>query len=159
MKLIIAEKPSVAKTYAAALGVKDRKDGYFEGGKYLISWCIGHLAGLADAGMYDPKYRDWKQEDLPILPENWLTVPHSEKKKQFDLLCALMAREDVTEIINACDAGREGELIFRNLYLLSGCQKPVKRLWLSSMEDEAIRQGFRMLKDSSEYDGLYQSSL
>ncbi len=159
MKLIIAEKPSVAKTYAAALGVKDRMDGYWEGGKYLISWCIGHLAGLADAGMYDPKYRDWKQEDLPILPESWLTVPHLEKKKQFDTLCALMAREDVTEIINACDAGREGELIFRNVYLLSGCQKPVKRLWLSSMEDEAIRQSFRLLKDSSEFDGLYQSAL
>lgn len=159
MKLIIAEKPSVAKTYAAALGVKDRKDGYYEGDRYLISWCVGHLVGLADAGTYDPKFRDWKQEDLPILPESWLTVPHSEKKKQLDLLCALMAREDVSEIINACDAGREGELIFRNVYLLSGCQKPVKRLWLSSMEDEAIQQGFRMLKDSTEYDGLYQSAL
>ena len=159
MKLVIAEKPSVAKTYAAALGVKDRKDGYFEGDRYLISWCIGHLAGLADAGIYDPKYRDWQQKDLPILPEAWRTVVHSDKKKQFDTLCALMDREDVTEIINACDAGREGELIFRNVYQLSGCQKPIKRLWLSSMEDEAIRQGFRLLKDGSEYEGLYQSAL
>ena len=120
MKLVIAEKPSVAKTYAAALGVKDRKEGYFEDDRYLISWCIGHLAGLADAGIYDPKYRDWQQEDLPILPEAWRTVAHSDKKKQFDTLCALMDREDVTEIINACDAGREGELIFRNMYQLSG---------------------------------------
>ena len=159
MKLVIAEKPSVAKTYAAALGVKDRKEGYFEGDRYLISWCIGHLAGLADAGIYDPKYRDWQRKDLPILPEAWRTVVHSDKKKQFDTLCTLMDREDVTEIINACDAGREGELIFRNVYQLSGCQKPIKRLWLSSMEDEAIRQGFRLLKDGSEYEGLYQSAL
>ena len=159
MKLVIAEKPSVAKTYAAALGVKERKDGYFEGDRYLISWCIGHLAGLADAGIYDPKYRDWQQKDLPILPEAWRTVVHSDKKKQFDTLRELMARDDVAEIVNACDAGREGELIFRNVYLLSGCQKPVRRLWLSSMEDEAIRQGFQQLRDGSEYEGLYQSAL
>ena len=159
MKLVIAEKPSVAKTYAAALGVKYRKDGYFEGDRYLISWCIGHLAGLADASLYDPQYREWLKEDLPIIPELWQTVVHSDKKKQFDTLCALMDRKDVTEIINACDAGREGELIFRNVYQLSGCQKPIKRLWLSSMEDEAIRQGFRLLKDGSEYEGLYQSAL
>ena len=159
MKLVIAEKPSVAKTYAAALGVKDQEDGYFEGDRYLISWCIGHLAGLADASLYDPQYSEWLKEDLPIIPALWQTVVHSDKKKQFDTLCTLMDREDVTEIINACDAGREGELIFRNLYLLTGCKKPVKRLWLSSLEDEAIRQGFRQLKDGSEYEGLYQSAL
>jgi DNA topoisomerase-3 len=159
VKLIIAEKPSVAKTYAAALGVKERKDGYFAGETYLISWCIGHLAGLADAGMYDPKFHDWRQEDLPIIPKVWQAIIHSDKKKQFDTLRALMARDDVAEIVNACDAGREGELIFRNVYLLSGCQKPVRRLWLSSMEDEAIRQGFQQLRDGSEYEGLYQSAL
>ena len=159
MKLIIAEKPSVAKTYAAALGIRERKDGYYEGDRYLISWCIGHLAGLADAALYDPRFAEWKSEDLPILPKNWRFVLHSDKKKQFDTLCALMAREDVTEIVNACDAGREGELIFRIVYLLSGCKKPMKRLWLSSMEDEAIRQGVRLLKDGADYDGLYQSAL
>ena len=138
MKLIIAEKPSVARTYAAALGLKERKVGYYEGDRYLISWCIGHLAGLADAALYDPRFSEWKSEDLPILPKSWRFVLHSDKKKQFDTLCALMAREDVTEIVNACDAGREGELIFRIMYLLSGCKKPIKRLWLSSMEDEAM---------------------
>ena len=159
MKLIIAEKPSVARTYAAALGLKERKVGYYEGDRYLISWCIGHLAGLADAELYDPCLAEWKIEDLPILPKSWRFVLHSDKKKQFDTLCALMAREDVTEIVNACDAGREGELIFRIMYLLSGCKKPIKRLWLSSMEDEAIRQGVRLLKDGADYDGLYQSAL
>ncbi|MBQ2071247.1 MAG: DNA topoisomerase 3 [Oscillospiraceae bacterium] len=159
MKLIIAEKPSVAKTYAAALGIRERKDGYYEGDRYLISWCIGHLAGLADAALYDPRFAEWKSEDLPILPKSWRFVLHSDKKKQFDTLCALMAREDVTEVVNACDAGREGELIFRIVYLLSGCKKPMKRLWLSSMEDEAIRQGVRLLKDGADYDGLYQSAL
>ena len=159
MKLVIAEKPSVAKTYAAALGVKDRRDGYFEGGGMLISWCVGHLAGLADADQYDPKYRDWKREDLPILPKRWRFCVHADKQKQFDTLRALMEREDVAEIVNACDAGREGELIFRLVYLLSGCRKPIQRLWLSSMEDEAIREGFRMLKDGAAYEALYQAAL
>ena len=159
MKLVIAEKPSVAKAYALALGVRDRKDGYYEGSGMLISWCIGHLAVLADADQYDPKYREWKLDDLPILPANWRFAVCADKRKQFDMLCALMEREDVTEIVNACDAGREGELIFRILYLLSGCQKPIKRLWLSSMEDEAIQQGFRMLKDGVEYETLYQAAL
>ena len=139
MKLIIAEKPSVAKAYASALGVKGRKEGCWEGDRYLISWCVGHLAGLADAALYDPRYAKWRSEDLPILPDNWRFVVRSDRKKQFDTLCTLMARKDVTEIVNACDAGREGELIFRVVYLLSGCTKPIKRLWLSSMEDAAIR--------------------
>ena len=116
MKLVIAEKPSVAKAYAAALGVKGRKEGCWEGDRYLISWCVGHLAGLADAALYDPRYAKWRSEDLPILPDNWRFVIRSDRKKQFDTLCALMAREDVTEIVNACDAGREGERIFRNVY-------------------------------------------
>ena len=159
MKLIIAEKPSVAKAYASALGVKGRKEGCWEGDRYLISWCVGHLAGLADAALYDPRYAKWRSEDLPILPDNWRFVVRSDRKKQFDTLCTLMARKDVTEIVNACDAGREGELIFRVVYLLSGCTKPIKRLWLSSMEDAAIREGMEHLKDGAEYDGLYQSAL
>ena len=159
MELIIAEKPSVALSYAAALGVRQRKEGYMENDQYLISWCIGHLAGLADAGQYDERYIKWELKDLPILPETWRFVANPNKKKQFDILCSLMARKDVTHVINACDAGREGELIFRTVYELSGCKKPMKRLWLSSMEDDAIREGFQQLKDGSEYDGLYQSAL
>ena len=159
MKLVIAEKPSVAKTYAAALGIRERRDGYYESDRWLLSWCVGHLAGLADAELYDPKYREWKQSDLPILPESCRFIVHADKQKQFDTLSALMARDDVTEIVNACDAGREGELIFRIVYELSGCRKPVQRLWLSSMEDEAIRQGFRSLRDGKDYENLYQAAL
>ncbi len=158
MKLIIAEKPSVAQTIAAALGVKKRRDGYLEGDDMLISWCFGHLAGLADASIYDAKYSAWNLGDLPIIPAKWRHVVRSEKMKQFKILSGLMAREDVTEVINACDAGREGELIFRDVYDLAGCSKPIKRLWISSMEDEAIREGMAHLKDSAEYEGLYHAA-
>ena len=159
MKLVIAEKPSAAKAYAAALGIKEKKDGFFAGKTYLISWCVGHMSALADAESYEARYRAWREADLPIIPEGWCQTVYRDRQKQFDTIRALMDREDVTEIVNACDAGREGELIFRNLYLLTGCKKPVKRLWLSSMEDEAIRQGFQQLKDGAEYEGLYQSAL
>lgn len=159
MKLIIAEKPSVAQTIAAALGVKKRRDGYLEGDDTLISWCVGHLTGLADASIYDARYGAWKLDDLPIIPEKWRYVVRSEKMKQFKILSGLMAREDVTEIINACDAGREGELIFRTVYKLAGCRKPIKRLWISSMEDEAIRDGMAHLKEGADYDGLYHAAL
>ncbi len=158
MKLIIAEKPSVAQIIAAALGVKKRRDGYLEGDDMLISWCFGHLAGLADASIYDAKYSAWNMEDLPIIPEKWRYVIRSDKQKQFKTLSGLMAREDVTEIVNACDAGREGELIFRTVYTLAKCHKPVKRLWISSMEDEAIREGMAHLKDGAEYEGLYHAA-
>ena len=158
MKLIIAEKPSVAQTIAAALGVKKRRDGYLEGDDMLISWCFGHLAGLADASIYDAKYSAWNLEDLPIIPAKWRHVVRSEEMKQFRILSGLMARKDVTEIINACDAGREGELIFRDVYDLAGCSKPIKRLWISSMEDEAIRDGMANLKDGAEYEGLYHAA-
>ena len=159
MQLIIAEKPSAAQSYAAALGVTGRRQGYLEGGGFLISWCLGHLTALADADLYDGKYKTWALDQLPILPEHWRFVVTPDKRKQFDVLCSLMERADVTEIVNGCDAGREGELIFRGVYELAGCNKPVKRLWLSSMEDAAIRRGFQQLKDGSEYDGLYRSAL
>lgn len=159
MKLVIAEKPSVAISIASALGVRGKQDGYQEGNGYVVSWCFGHLAGLADAAVYDPKYARWRKEDLPIVPERFRFCIGEDKKKQFELLKRLMHRADVTEVINACDAGREGELIFRSVFYLAGCKKPMKRLWISSMEDSAIREGFAQLKDGAEYDGLYQSAM
>ena len=140
MRLVIAEKPSVAKSLAAVLGAATRKDGYLEGGGWLVSWCLGHLAGLADAATYNPDYAKWRYDDLPILPESWRFTIAKDKRDQFDVLRTLLRREDVTEVVNACDAGREGELIFRTVYCLAGCQKPMKRLWISSMEDSAIRR-------------------
>ena len=159
MKLVITEKPSVAKSISAVLGADKRRDGYFEGENFLISWCFGHLAELASAEVYDEAYARWSREQLPIIPESWQYSVGRDKKKQLDLLTELMRRSDVTEIINACDAGREGELIFRTVYLLAGCVKPVKRLWISSMEDAAIREGFENLRDGSEYDHLYDAAL
>ena len=154
MKLVIAEKPSVAQSLAAVIGAATRKDGYLEGNGWRVSWCVGHLAGLADADSYDPKYAKWRYDDLPILPEHWQMVVGKDKKKQFDVLKQLMNAPDVTEVVNACDAGREGELIFRSVYELAGCQKPMKRLWISSMEDSAIREGFANLRPGADYDGL-----
>ena len=159
MKLVIAEKPSVAQSIAAALGVRQKKKGYLEGNDYLISWCFGHLAALADADQYDPKYKRWRKEDLPIVPATFQYRISEEKRSQFELLQSLMHRKDVSEVINACDAGREGELIFRTVYNLAGCRKPMKRLWISSMEDEAIREGFANLRPGADFDGLYQSAL
>lgn len=159
MKLIIAEKPSVAAAIAAALDVKNRKDGYIEGGGYLISWCIGHLVGLAETAAYGEQYRKWSYETLPILPEKWQYTVSQDKGIQFKILKELMHRADVYEVINACDAGREGELIFRFVYEVAGCKKPMKRLWISSMEDEAIRAGFASLKDGADYEALYASAL
>ncbi len=158
-RLVVTEKPSVAMSIAAALGVKDRKDGYMEGGGWLISWCVGHLAELSDAAAYDPKYAKWRREDLPILPENWRFTIGKDKQGQFDTLRELLRREDVSEVVNACDAGREGELIFRTAYHLAGCTKPIERLWISSMEDTAIREGFANLRPGKDYDGLHQAAL
>ena len=158
-RLVIAEKPSVAQSIASVLGAGNRKDGYLEGGGYLVSWCFGHLAELSDASAYNPDYAKWRYEDLPILPEKWQYSVAADKKKQFDLLKKLMERSDVTEVVNACDAGREGESIFRTVYNLTGCKKPMLRLWISSMEDAAIREGFSALKPGSDYDGLYASAL
>lgn len=159
MKLIIAEKPSVAAAYAAALGAKNKKDGYIEGNGYLVTWCIGHLVSLAEAGAYEERYRKWNYEDLPILPEHWLHVVSSGKEKQFAVLKSLMDRPEVTELVNGCDAGREGELIFRLAVDMAGCSKPVSRLWISSMEDSAIREGFENLEPGSRYEPLYHSAL
>ena len=158
-KLVIAEKPSVAQSIATVLGATKRNDGYLSGGGYLVSWCFGHLAELAGADVYDEKYAKWRYDDLPILPASWRFTLKADKSKQFELLRDLMRREDVSEVINACDAGREGELIFRTVYYMAGCTKTMKRLWISSMEDEAIRKGFADLRPGREYDGLHQSAL
>ena len=158
-KLVISEKPSVGKSIAAVLGADERKDGYFMGSGYIVSWCFGHLAELAEAAAYDEKYAKWRYDDLPILPESWQYSVSRDKAKQLALLNTLMHRADVSEVINACDAGREGESIFRTAYLLNKCGKPMKRLWISSMEDAAIRKGFETLKDGSAYDNLYASAL
>ena len=159
MKLVIAEKPSVAMSLSAVIGATDRKDGYLEGNGWRVSWCVGHLAGLADADVYNPDYAKWRYDDLPILPEHWQMVVGKDKKKQFDVLKRLMNAPDVTEVVNACDAGREGELIFRSVYELAGCQKPMQRLWISSMEDSAIREGFANLRPGADYDGLRDAAL
>ena len=158
-RLIITEKPSVAMRYAAVLGVKGRQDGYLEGRGYLISWCFGHLWGLADADAYDPKYKKWNQADLPILPTTWQYQLLPGSQKQMALLRRLMDRDDVTEIVNACDPGREGELIFRNVYNLAQCTKPMLRLWVSSMEDETIREGFAHLRPGLAFNGVYEAAL
>ena len=158
-KLVICEKPSVAKSIASALGVTSMADGYFEGGGWLISWCIGHLVGLADAAAYDDRYKKWRYEDLPILPDPFRYVVSEKKAAQFHILRSLMERPDVTELVNACDAGREGELIFRLVYEAAGCSKLFSRLWISSMEDTAIREGFSDLRPGTDYDPLYQSAL
>ena len=157
--LIITEKPSVARTISKVLGVTTCRDGYLEGGGYLISWCVGHLVELASPGVYDPRLERWNRADLPILPERWQYLVSSSTKKQFDVLCKLMHRADVDRIVCATDAGREGELIFRLVYHQCGCRKPVSRLWISSMEDAAIRAGFANLKPSTEYDSLYKAAL
>ena len=159
MKLVIAEKPSVAQSLAAVIGAAARKDGYLEGNGWRVSWCVGHLTGLADADAYNPDYAKWRYDDLPILPDHWQMVVSKDKKKQFDVLKQLMNAPDVTEVVNACDAGREGELIFRSVYELAGCQKPMKRLWISSMEDSAIREGFANLRPGADYDGLRDAAL
>ena len=158
-QLVIAEKPSVARSIAAVIGAAEKQNGYWQGGGYLVSWCIGHLVSFAEAGQYDEKYCKWKYEDLPILPQPWQFIVPDEKKQQFEVLRALLNRPDVDSVTAATDAGREGELIFRFVYQMAGCTKPVKRLWISSMEDAAIREGFANLRPDSDYDALYQSAL
>ena len=159
MKLIIAEKPSVALAIAKALNIKGSRDGYIENGEYIISWCVGHLVAAAFPEEYDAKYSKWNYADLPIIPDNFKYKIYGDKQKQFKVVKSLMTGKDVSEVINACDAGREGELIFRLVYNMANCKKPIKRLWISSMENAAIREGFENLKDGSEYDNLYYSAL
>ena len=158
-KLVVAEKPSVAMSYAKVLGATSRKDGYLEGNGYLVSWCVGHLVELAPPNVYDEKYTKWSIADLPILPQKWQYLVSASTKKQFGILQKLMNRPDVDSVICATDAGREGELIFRLVYQQAGCKKPFSRLWLSSMEENAIREGFAHLKPSTEYDALYNAAL
>ena len=158
-KLIIAEKPSVAKSIASALGASSRADGFYEGSGLLVSWCVGHLVSPMDAGGYDERFKKWRYDDLPILPEPFRYVLAPGKEDAFENLRALMDRPDVDTIVNACDAGREGELIFRLMYEMAGCRKPVLRLWFSSMEDSAIREGFSDLRPGTDYEALYQSAL
>ena len=155
----MTEKPSVAISYAKILGVHGRQDGYLEGNGYLVSWCVGHLVELAPPSAYGEQYVKWNIADLPILPEKWQYLVSASTKKQFGILKKLMHRADVNTVVNSCDAGREGELIFRLVYEQAGCKKPVSRLWLSSMEDSAVRAGFANLKPSTEYDALYQAAL
>ena len=159
MKLVICEKPSVGAAVAAALNVRERKDGYIEGNGYLISWCIGHLVQLSEAAAYGEQYKKWQLNSLPILPQEWQYTVAADKGKQFKILKDLMHRADVWEVVNACDAGREGELIFRFVYEMANCQKPFTRLWISSMENEAIKSGLDNLKDGRDYDALYHSAL
>jgi len=159
LKLIIAEKPSVAKSIASALSVKTGADGYFQSNDLIVSWCIGHLVSPMDAAGYDPGYKKWRYDDLPILPEPFHYVIAPGKMDAFENLRQLMNHPDVDTVVNACDAGREGELIFRLVYEMAGYKKPVERLWISSMEDHAIREGMQNLRPGSEYDALYQSAL
>ena len=159
MILVIAEKPSVAQTIAAVLGAKEKKDGFLTGSGYIISWCVGHLVGLSEAAAYGEQYKKWSYDSLPILPQEWKYTVSADKEKQFKTLKELMNRADVSEVVNACDAGREGELIFRFVYEMAGCKKPMRRLWISSMEDSAIKEGFSRLKNGEEYDALFASAL
>lgn len=157
--LVIAEKPSVAQSYAKNLSAYKREDGYLEGESCIVSWCLGHLAEYAQPEEYDPKYEKWQFDDLPILPEAWKLKVSKDKKKQFDVLKGLMTRSDVEYLVNGCDAGREGELIFQRVYVLAGCRKPVKRLWISSMEDASIQKGFQTMKSEEEYKNLCMAAV
>lgn len=159
MRLVIAEKPSVAKSIAEVLGAMSRKDGYFEGNGYLVSWCVGHLVELAEPESYGDKWKRWTYESLPVKPEYWQYEIKEDTKEQYDVLYALLHDNRVEAVVCATDAGREGELIFRLVYEMAGCHKPMERLWISSMEESAIRDGFDNLKPGSDYDNLYYSAL
>ena len=159
MRLVIAEKPSVAQSIGAVLGANSRKDGYMEGSGYIVTWCVGHLLELAPAHLYDEKHTRWQYKDLPILPQDWKYIISKGKEKQMKIIGQLMKRAEVKEIIAATDSGREGELIFRLVYEKLRCKKPIKRLWISSMEESAIAKGFENLRNGTDYELLYQSAL
>lgn len=158
MKLVIAEKPSVAMSIAKIIGAKNKKDGYYEGNDYRVSWCVGHLVQMANPDSYDEKYKKWRIEDLPIIPKEYKYEIVNTTKKQFNILKKLMNSKEVDAVINACDAGREGEAIFRLVYMKANCKKKIERLWISSMEDSAIKEGFNNLKDGKYYDNLFDSA-
>ena len=159
MQLVIAEKPSVARSISEVIGATEISDGYMEGNGYVVSWCVGHLVELAQPESYGEQWKKWTYESLPVNPEKWQYEVKPDTKAQYDVLCQLMHRKDVTATICATDAGREGELIFRLVYEMAGCDKPIKRLWISSMEESAIREGFANLQPGSDYDNLYHSAL
>ena len=159
MELVIAEKPSVAQSIAAVLGATQRKDGYLEGNDYLVSWCVGHLVELAQPESYEEAWKKWSYESLPIIPQEWQHEVKSDTKAQYQILKKLMHDDRVDAVVCATDAGREGELIFRLTYNMARCRKPMKRLWISSMEESAIRDGFHNLRPGSDYDNLYKSAL
>lgn len=159
MKLVLAEKPSVAQSLAKVLGANKRCDGYLEGNGYIVSWCVGHLVELSPPEAYDETYAKWRLSDLPILPATWKYQVSTPTKKQFGILKTLMKRDDVESLVCATDAGREGELIFRLVYHQADCRKPFERLWISSMEDQAIKEGFANLEPSTKYDALYEAAL
>ncbi|MGN0276286.1 MAG: DNA topoisomerase, partial [Hominisplanchenecus sp.] len=159
MYLVITEKPSVARSIADVIGVQKREDGYLEGKDCIVSWCLGHLAEYVAPDAYDEKFSSWNYEDLPIIPQEWKLAVSKDKKDQFYVLKKLLNRPDIDYVVNACDAGREGELIFKRVYDLSQSRKPVKRLWISSMEDEAIREGFSQMKDASAYENLADAAV
>ena len=159
MKLVIAEKPSVAQSIAKVIGATEKRNGYLEGNGYIVSWCFGHLIELAEPQEYDSKYEKWNKDDLPIFPNPFRYNVTDSTKEQFKILKELMERDDVTSLVEATDSGREGELIFRLVYNQAECSKPFERLWISSMEDSAIREGFENLKPSTEYDALYEAAL
>ena len=156
--LVIAEKPSVSKSIAKVIGAYRQEDGYLEGGDCVVSWCLGHLAEYAAPEHYDERYENWRFEDLPILPVEWKLLVHNTKKPQFNVLRKLLRSKKFDYVVNACDAGREGEAIFRRVYALAGSKLPIKRLWISSMEDAAIQQGFENLRDGAAYDNLFAAS-
>lgn len=158
MELVIAEKPSVALSIAKVIGAKNKKDGYYEGNGYKVSWCVGHLIQMANPDAYDEKYTKWNMADLPIIPKEYKYEVAKATKKQFNTLKKLMNDKEIDTVINACDAGREGEAIFRLVYLQASCKKKMKRLWISSMEDSAIKEGFDKLKDGKDYDNLFESA-
>ena len=159
MYLVISEKPSVSQSIAKVLGAYKREDGYLQGKDCIVSWCLGHLTEYAAPDVYDEKYHKWNYEDLPIIPKEWKLFVSETKQDQFEVLKTLLNRSDFDYVVNACDAGREGELIFRRVYELSGSNIPVKRLWISSMEDRAIINGFENLRDGKEYDHLFESAV
>lgn len=159
MKLIVTEKPSVGRSIAAALGIKEKKEGFMEGLNAIVTWCIGHLVDLAPAELYDTRYAKWRMEDLPIIPETWKYIINDSTKEQFETVKTLMNRSDVDTVVCATDAGREGELIFRLVYNQAGCNKPIQRLWIASMEESAIQEGFRSLRNGTDYNSLYQAAL
>ena len=159
MRLVIAEKPSVARSIAEVLGATEKKNGYLEGNGYLVSWCVGHLIELVNADTYKAEWKKWSYETLPILPVEWQHTVKEDTEDQYEVLSNLMNQSNVSEVVCATDAGREGELIFRLVYNYAGCTKPIKRLWISSMEEKAIAEGFENLRDGAEYESLYESAL